>query len=111
MPGCCQHRKLKLLKNTVYRNKQWYTEHLQRTKQRGLDTSITAEEFNKLMETTDCFYCGDVVSTIGLDRIDSSKDYHVKNVRLITDQLNRSTYNYSDKVIFKFAKLVINNFK
>lgn len=92
-------------------------------KKRGIKNDLKVEDVNKLyldqkglcalsgVKLTYIRGKGRQKNNISLDRINSSKDYQIKNIRLITDQLNRSTYNYSDKVIFKFAKLVIKNFK
>ena len=92
-------------------------------KKRGIKNDLKVEDINKLyndqkglcalsgVKLTYIRGKGRQKNNISLDRINSSKDYQIKNVRLITDQLNRSTYNYSDKVIFKFAKLVVKNFK
>ena len=57
--------------------------HRQATK-RGLEVSITPEEFESLIKCP-CVYCGDMMERTsevgsGLDRIDNNKGYHIDNV-------------------------------
>jgi len=48
-------------------------------KKRNIGFSLSKEEFLTFWQKS-CFYCGDKVATIGLDRIDSSKGYSLDNV-------------------------------
>jgi hypothetical protein len=49
------------------------------TKRRKLKWALTKEEFMTFWQKS-CIYCGDTISTIGLDRIDNSKGYTLNNV-------------------------------
>lgn len=55
----------------------------QRSKQRGIEFSLTLEEYSRLINDP-CFYCegklGMVQMGTGLDRIDSAKGYAIDNV-------------------------------
>lgn len=46
---------------------------------RGIEWNMTDEEF-KSFWGLNCHYCNGEVKTIGLDRIDSTKDYNVDNI-------------------------------
>lgn len=85
-----------------YRNKTWYTQFKSRAKRRGLDNTITNDEFLELLDKP-CHYCSDPVDTIGIDRVDSSKGYHSDNVVrcCITCnkmKLNTNYRNFLDRV-------------
>ena len=45
----------------------------------GMDFSITKDEF-MLFWQKPCFYCGDSIPTVGLDRVDNSKGYVLGNI-------------------------------
>src|SRR5579862_2777204 len=51
----------------------------QGARKRGLSFSLTEQDFFELWNRT-CFYCGDHVEGIGLDRVDNSKGYTRENV-------------------------------
>lgn len=57
-------------------------------KQRKLEYSLTHAEFMTFWQEP-CFYCGDPIKTIGLDRIDSSKGYILDNLRACCRVCNR----------------------
>jgi len=46
---------------------------------RGLEFSITKDEF-MLFWQKPCFYCGDDIKTVGLDRVDNAKGYVLGNI-------------------------------
>ena len=48
-------------------------------KKRGIEFSITRMEFLKFWQKP-CFYCGDKIDTIGIDRINNSVGYNKDNV-------------------------------
>lgn len=48
-------------------------------KSRGIDWRLTKDQFLSFWQLP-CFYCGDAVDTIGLDRIDSNKCYEIGNI-------------------------------
>lgn len=48
-------------------------------KRRGIDFALTKDQFSTFWKKP-CFYCGDNIETIGLDRIDNSTGYTVKNI-------------------------------
>lgn len=52
-----------------------------KAKKRGIEWTITKEDFNKL-KTLPCHYCGDEIITTGsgLDRMDNTRGYHLDNV-------------------------------
>jgi len=47
-------------------------------KDRGYDFKLTKEEFATFWQQP-CFYCGDKVETVGIDRIDNSVGYELTN--------------------------------
>jgi hypothetical protein len=48
-------------------------------KKRGIDWRLSKDQFLSLWQKP-CFYCGDLVPTIGIDRISSNEGYSIDNV-------------------------------
>jgi len=65
-------------------------------KQRNKELNITLEQFKKLWELP-CKYCGDEVTTAGLDRVDSSRGYTMDNIVRCCEKCNRAKNNMSVK--------------
>lgn len=59
--------------------KKRFSKYKYGAKLRDLNFSLTKEEFMTFWQVP-CFYCGDSIETIGLDRMDSSKGYTLDNV-------------------------------
>lgn len=59
-----------------------------RAKSRGLIFEISLKEFMKWWKLS-CFYCGDAIRTIGLDRIDNDKGYSKENLAPCCSTCNR----------------------
>jgi len=57
-------------------------------KKRNLSWELTDEEF-ELYWQKPCTYCGDEIAAIGIDRIDSSKGYTIKNTTSCCEVCNR----------------------
>lgn len=49
-------------------------------KRRGLEWQLTKEDFEEYWNKN-CFYCNNEISTIGIDRIDSTKGYVKDNIK------------------------------
>lgn len=56
-----------------------YQNYKDASKRRGLAFEITKEQFEGLWRKP-CFYCGDAIETVGLDRVDNDKGYTFDNV-------------------------------
>lgn len=72
---CCQEldyhsRRSPTGKFNVYR---------QNARMRGLDFEITRDQFAEFWQKP-CYYCGDPILTVGLDRLDNRKGYTMDNV-------------------------------
>ena len=67
-----------------YRNEKAYTpeyrykQYKSSTLKTKRDFSLSYDEFLTLWQK-DCTYCGDKISTVGIDRVDSSVGYNLKN--------------------------------
>jgi len=69
---------------------------------RGIDFSITKDEFNDLWNMP-CHYCGDKIETIGIDRIENSIGYVAGNIIPCCKYCN---YMKSSMDISKFLYMV-----
>lgn len=69
-----------LYRNSIERQlPQKLIEYRSGAKRRGIDFSLTLEEFTSLWQEP-CSYCGSEIETIGLDRIENNKSYSIDNV-------------------------------
>lgn len=59
-------------------NGRW-NENRQNAKRRNIKWELTKEEFKTFWQKP-CYYCGDKIATIRLDRIDSTKGYTMGNL-------------------------------
>lgn len=74
-------------------------------KQRDIPWFLTKDEFASFWKKP-CYYCGDLISTIGLDRIDSSKGYTLQNIVPCCSQCNTIKLDYSqEEFITKIKKI------
>jgi hypothetical protein len=62
-----------------YSNSGIYSRYKREAKRRKYDFEMTKEDFESYYQQP-CGYCGDIVSTIGIDRIDNNKGYITGNV-------------------------------
>lgn len=56
-----------------------YSNYKKNSKARGIIFEITLEDFSKFWNVP-CSYCGELISTVGVDRIDNSKGYILDNI-------------------------------
>ena len=56
-----------------------YNAYLTKAKERGYDFNLTKEEFAIYWQKP-CYYCGDSIDTIGIDRKDNSRGYELDNI-------------------------------
>lgn len=56
-----------------------FTSYSRDARNRGISFEITYEEMMTFWKKP-CFYCGDIINEIGLDRIDSDKGYKIDNL-------------------------------
>lgn len=85
-------------------------------RQRDYGFSLTKNEF-MLFWQKPCFYCGDAIPTVGLDRVDNSRGYVLGNVvsccktcNFAKHQLDRDAFiTHCQKVAAKFATSKINS--
>ncbi len=75
-------------------------------KQRGLEFSLTKEQFESYWKKP-CFYCGDKIETIGLDRIDNSKGYTLDNIVPCCKTCNNMKKDLSQEEFISQCKKII----
>lgn len=56
-----------------------YRDYKRGAKARGHEFKLTIEDFSKMWDTN-CYYCGDLIDGIGIDRVDNNIGYLVGNV-------------------------------
>jgi len=73
-----------------------YTTYKSCSKYRNIPFNISLEEFQTFWQVP-CYYCGDEIETIGIDRIDSSLGYEVGNLRSCCNFCNLAKNNNSEE--------------
>lgn len=76
-----EKKELILLGNSKWRQtlNGKYVSYRNSANQRKIDWNLTKEDFEKFWQL-DCYYCGDKISTIGIDRKNSSIGYEIENI-------------------------------
>jgi hypothetical protein len=89
-----------------------YTQYKCNANRRNLPFNISLEYFKTFWQKP-CYYCGDPIDTIGLDRIDSDLGYEEGNLRSCCAFCNYAksdnTENYFKDKILKIAKKILEN--
>jgi len=73
-----------------------FGEYKRDAKRRNRNFELTKEQFIQYWEKP-CYYCGDKVKFIGLDRIDNERGYTINNIVSCCWECNRMKKNYSQK--------------
>lgn len=79
-------------------------------KSRNLVFNLTFEEFMTFWQQP-CFYCGDSIETVGLDRINNAKGYELHNLVPCCYRCNWSKSNQSIESWLNFIKQISQHFE
>jgi hypothetical protein len=71
-----------------------YSQYKSESKKRKISFELTKEQFSKYWQK-DCYYCGDKIETIGLDRVDNEKEYTLDNIVSCCIFCNKTKWKYS----------------
>ena len=77
---------------------------------RGLNFNITFEQFMWYWQKP-CRYCGELIDTIGIDRIDSKIGYEIGNIGPCCCWCNRMKMDHGDAEFLEKCKKVANFFE
>lgn len=72
-------------------------------KKRGIEFDLSEEEFASFSETS-CFYCGNDIDKIRLDRIDNNLGYNILNVVSCCRLCNLFKYTLTEEVFLKHVE-------
>lgn len=102
-------------RNTFQRNfnktpKGRYLSYKKGSRERGFIFTITLDEFIKFWNK-DCFYCGDKIEGIGLDRVDNSIGYDINNVVSCCTTCNTMKMAETYDSFIKQCKKIVENSK
>jgi hypothetical protein len=86
-----QHRMLPHSKFLIYKNS---------AKSRGIPFELTFEQFMTFWQKP-CYYCGNSIPTIGLDRVDNTKGYTMDNVVPCCKVCNRLKTSFPQDVFIE----------
>lgn len=71
-----------------------FSRYTRGARRRGLEFNLTFEQFETFWQQP-CSYCGDLIETIGLDRIDSFKGYELGNCTSCCSMCNLMKLDHS----------------
>ena len=83
-----------------------YTSYKNGSKARGIAFNLTFEQFITFWQRP-CHYCGDIVPTVGLDRIDSSHGYLLGNVVSCCEHCNYMKLEYPKELFFEHCMKIL----
>ena len=93
-------------KNYTQGKKAKYAKYKSNAKTRNYPFNLTFEQFITFWQKS-CYYCGDEIETIGLDRVDNSRGYEIDNVVPCCKICNRMKLNMSkDDFINHYKKII-----
>ena len=99
-----EHRRyLRLRKNLLY----LFRKYKKAAKERKYIFNLTFDQFKKFWQKP-CYYCGDKIETIGLDRIDNNKGYEMKNIISCCRQCNYLKGNRNRNDFIMHCKKIVN---
>lgn len=76
-----------------------FTQYRYGAEKRNISFDLTLDEFMQFWNK-DCSYCGDKISTIGIDRIDSTKGYTSLNITSCCFECNEVKWDRTQKEMF-----------
>ena len=82
-----------------------YSEYKSNASKRGLTFNLTLEEFKQFWSGK-CYYCGDKISSVGIDRRDSAKGYTENNLVCCCSICNSMKSNMSLKDFINKCKQI-----
>ena len=80
------------------------------SRRRNLEFNLTKDFFAKNWGKN-CYYCGDKIKTIGLDRVDNNIGYIESNIVLCCCWCNRMKLNFSRRNFINHCNKIITNAK
>lgn len=86
-----------------------YTMYRGNAKRRGIGFNLTMEQFKGFWKKP-CYYTGENINTIGIDRLDNSKGYMVNNCVSCCKQVNMMKGKMSKMDFIKICKIIARRF-
>ena len=86
-----------------------YRTYIHSAKIRNYEFNISKEEFIKLWQKN-CYYCGDSIETIGIDRVDNKKGYTINNIVSCCGRCNIMKNTMEKDEFIKHCNKIVTNF-
>ena len=86
-----------------------YYLYIKSAKERKLKFDLSFEEFMTFWQKP-CYYCGDKIETIGLDRVDNKKGYSLDNIVSCCWECNIIKRDFSEKKFINKCKKIASRF-
>lgn len=94
--------------NTAKENR--YNFYKKGAKKRNIDFNLTKDEFYNLTSKK-CYYCNEIKEYNGIDRIDSSRGYTLKNCVPCCEYCNKMKLDYTIDFWVNHMKKILNNWE
>lgn len=88
--------------------KRKYYAYRYRANRKGINFPLTYERFSEFWQL-ECTYCGDIIKTIGIDRVDSKKGYEEGNMVPCCGMCNRMKLASTPEEFIAHIQKIANN--
>jgi hypothetical protein len=85
-----------------------YSIYRSSAKRRNILFELTVEQFSEYWKK-DCYYCGDKIETIGLDRVDNDKGYTIDNIVSCCEFCNKAKLKMSKEEFIELCYKIYKN--
>jgi hypothetical protein len=83
-----------------------FVEYKGTAKEKGLEFAISFDDFKKFWQVP-CYYCGGLIETIGLDRVDSGIGYKITNIVPCCKACNISKNDRTQKAFLEHCLKIV----
>jgi len=87
-----------------------YNEYRARAKSRSISFELSFQDFMTFWNK-DCFYCGNPIQGVGIDRKNNEEGYNLKNCSSCCCVCNRMKLHHSDKFFIAHMTKILNHLK
>lgn len=103
-PGSEYSERSKKRRNTTPKGR--FANYRQNAKARGVTFALTFDQFMAFWQQP-CYYCGESILTIGIDRLDSSQGYTADNIRPCCWVCNRMKLDMSEPIFLAQCQKIL----
>jgi len=89
----------------------WFSVYNSQAKRRGIEMTLSKEEFESLVFDKHCYYCGSLNQLLGLDRKNNDIGYHIHNVVPCCSSCNFSKHTKTHEQFVSMCRTIAKRFE